>query len=145
MATPSSSNGGGRVGERPVQKREKAFYDDEYDDVPLSNSKRGGGSGGMAPATYPTNGSSGSAGLYPCSVCNRTFASDRIQQHEAACAKASKQRRVFDSTKQRIQGTEAASFFRKGKGGKSRNEPAKPQVKVVFNDKILRNNDTLCT
>ncbi len=61
-------------------------------------------------------------------MCNRKFASDRIQQHEAACIKASKQRRVFDSTKQRLEGTEAATYFRKGKGGKARNEPAKPQV-----------------
>lgn len=73
------------------------------------------------------NGSSGSAGLYPCSVCHRTFASDRIQQHEVACMKSGKQRRVFDSTKQRLQGTEAATYFRKGKG--ARNEPAKPQVR----------------
>ena len=144
MATPSS-NGGGRVGERPVQKRENVSYGNDDDDLPLSNSKRGGGNGGMPSAAYSTNGSSGSAGLYPCSVCNRTFASDRIQQHEVACSKAHKKRRVFDSTKKRIEGTEAASFFRKGKDGRSRNEPAKPQVKVIFNDKIFRNNCALCT
>jgi len=40
---------------------------------------------------------------------------------------------VFDSTKQRIQGTEAAAFYRKGKvgGGKGRNEPSKPQVNII--------------
>jgi hypothetical protein len=106
-----------------------AFLDylDDYDDVPISSSKRGGGGG----STFQNNGPSGSASLYPCSVCNRKFASDRIQQHEAACVIANKQRRVFDSTKQRLEGTEAASYIRKGKGGKSRNEPAKPQVKVT--------------
>lgn len=51
-------------------------------------------------------------------MCNRSFASDRIQQHEAACRKANKQRRVFDSTKQRLQGTEAAGYFRKSKASK---------------------------
>lgn len=119
------------MAERPVQQR-----GDDYDDTPLNNPKRGGGGSSMGGvAAYPSNGSSGSAGLYPCSVCNRTFASDRIQQHEAACMKAHKQRRVFDSTKQRVEGTEAAAYFRKAKGGRGRNEPAKPQVKAIFDDK----------
>jgi hypothetical protein len=103
-------------------------YVDEYDDdVPIASSKKGGGGGGA----FQNGGSSAAAGLYPCSVCNRSFASDRIQQHEAACVKASKQRRVFDSTKQRLEGTEAASYFRKGKGGKGRVEIPKPQVKFI--------------
>ena len=105
-------------------------YLDEYDDAPISSSKRGGGGGVSA---FADNGSSGVTGLYPCSICNRKFASDRIQQHEEACKKASKQRRVFDSTKQRLQGTEAAAYFRKGKGGKGRTEPAKPQVNIILN------------
>ena len=83
-------------------------------------------SGGGGGVTFQNNGSSSNGGLYPCSICNRTFASDRIQQHEAACMRANKQRRVFDSTKQRLQGTEAGSFYRKGKP--SRNAPAKPPV-----------------
>ena len=87
--------------------------------------RNGAGGGG---ATF-AGGSSGVTGLYPCSICNRSFASDRIQQHEEACKKSSKERRVFDSTKQRLQGTEAASYFRKGKGGKVR-EPTKPQVNI---------------
>ena len=101
---------------------------DEFDDVPIASSTRGGGAN-----AFPTGGSSAAAGLYPCSICNRSFASDRIQQHEAACSKASKQRRVFDSTKQRLEGTEAAAFVRKGKGGKGRSEPAKPQVNLIDN------------
>ena len=66
--------------------------------------------------------------MYPCSTCNRTFTSDRIAQHEAACARANKQRRIFDSTKQRLEGTEAAMFYRNSRGGKGRNEPLRPQV-----------------
>ena len=85
---------------------------DEYDDYPPNAAMRGGANNGM----------------YPCSICNRSFASDRIAQHEAACARASKQRRVFDSTKQRLEGTEAAMFYRKSRGGKGRNEPIRPQV-----------------
>ena len=99
---------------------------DDVDDAPISSTKRGGG---MAPP-FET-GSSSSGGLYPCSICNRTFASDRIQQHEDACKRAHKQRKVFDSTKQRIQGTEAAAYFRKG--GKARPQPSKPQVTNRFN------------
>ena len=90
----------------------------------------GGGGGGGA---FAGGNSSGGAGLYPCSICNRRFASDRIEHHEEACKKAHKQRRTFDSTKQRLQGTEAAAFYRKGgKGGKGRNEPTKPGVKDYF-------------
>lgn len=59
-------------------------------------------------STAPTNGDSG---LVPCSVCSRSFASDRIEKHEGVCAKTkAKKRKVFDITKMRVQGTEAESF-----------------------------------
>ncbi|CAF1257048.1 unnamed protein product [Rotaria magnacalcarata] len=130
---PSGGGGGGgggdpRMSERSIEQKRNA-YNDDYDDVPKNYpTRRGGGGGGRGingGSTFHNVGSSGNSGLYPCSVCHRNFASDRIQQHEAACMKASKQRRVFDSTKQRLQGTEAAAYFRKGK---ARNEPAKPQA-----------------
>ncbi|CAF4520993.1 unnamed protein product, partial [Rotaria magnacalcarata] len=58
----------------------------EYEDVPVSSSKRGGGGGagggGGSNTAFPSSSSSGVTGLYPCSICNRNFASDRIQQHE---------------------------------------------------------------
>jgi len=115
-------------------------YPDDFDDAPVSSSTRGGG-GGAAFQNSGPSGDGGGGGLYPCSVCNRRFASDRIEKHEAACVKANKQRRVFDTTKHRLEGTEAAAYFGKGKGGKGRNEPAKPQVKVTsynqFNSKVV--------
>lgn len=101
---------------------------DEFDDSPIGSPVRGGGG---APPPFASSSSS-AAGLYPCSVCNRKFASDRLEHHEEACRKANKQRRVFDSTKQRLQGTEAASYVRKGKGAASRNEPARPAVRRLF-------------
>jgi hypothetical protein len=116
-------------------------YLDDYEDAPISTSTRGGRGGGAGGgggvgrgggAAFQNSGSSGVTGLYPCSICNRSFASDRIQQHEEACKKANKTRRTFDSTKQRLSGTEAASYFRQGKGGKGRAEPAKPQVTVII-------------
>ncbi|CAF2918409.1 unnamed protein product [Rotaria sp. Silwood2] len=124
------SSGSGRMAERPVQQRNNASYD-EYDDPPISSSKRGGGGGGGgggSNAAFGSSNSSGGAGLYQFSTCNRQFARDRIEQHEEACRKASKQRRVFDSTKQRLQGTEAATYFRKGKGAKGPTQTAKLQI-----------------
>eukprot|EP01105_Mastigella_eilhardi_P025000 TRINITY_DN664_c0_g2_i2.p1 TRINITY_DN664_c0_g2~~TRINITY_DN664_c0_g2_i2.p1 ORF type:complete len:548 (+),score=104.86 TRINITY_DN664_c0_g2_i2:30-1646(+) len=52
-----------------------------------------------------------------CSYCNRKFAPDRVAQHEAVCqATQAKQRRQFDSSKMRVQGTEVEPFVKKGVG-----------------------------
>lgn len=107
--------------------RDGMNYSDDFDDAPVAPTKRGGGGGG-GPPPFET-GSTG--GLYPCSICNRTFASDRIQQHEDACKRSHKQRKVFDSTKQRVQGTEAAAFLRKTKG---KAQPSRPQVHTDADD-----------
>ena len=49
----------------------------------------------------------------PCPNCGRGFASNRIQQHHTICVKnQQKKRKVFDSTKHRLQGTEAIKYFR---------------------------------
>ena len=51
-----------------------------------------------------------------CSYCGRKFASDRINKHEETCARAhSKKTKVFDSSKMRLAGTEAAQFASKSK------------------------------
>lgn len=128
IGAPAGPGGGasGRMVEKSIPQRGNASYDD-YEAAPISSSKKGGGSGGGGANAFPTGGSSGASGLYPCSICNRSFASDRIEQHEEACKKANKSRRVFDSTKQRLQGTEAATYFRKGKGAKARPEPQVPK------------------
>ncbi|XP_075552096.1 uncharacterized protein LOC142585310 isoform X2 [Dermacentor variabilis] len=45
--------------------------------------------------------------LTPCSICGRTFRPDALARHEQVCLKTkSKPRKVFDSSKQRIEGTE---------------------------------------
>ena len=50
-----------------------------------------------------------------CSFCGRKFASDRIAKHEEVCARmSSKKTKVFDSTKMRTNGTDAAAFIKKG-------------------------------
>ena len=64
--------------------------------------------------------------LVPCRNCGRSFATDRIQAHSKACS-GQKKRKVFDMTKQRVQGTEAESFVRK----------KKPEPKVYFKIRIF--------
>uniref|UniRef100_A0A1L8DPP9 Putative mucin-2 isoform x2 n=1 Tax=Nyssomyia neivai TaxID=330878 RepID=A0A1L8DPP9_9DIPT len=52
--------------------------------------------------------------LTECKICGRYFADDRIEKHLVICAKiSSKKRKVFDSTKHRVQGTEAETFVLK--------------------------------
>ena len=73
----------------------------------------------------------------PCAICGRKFSADRIGKHQKICRKnnASK-RRVFDATKQRIEGTEMATHYnhqhnnrrrrkiKKGLGGRKANRPS---------------------
>ncbi|XP_023217608.1 zinc finger C2HC domain-containing protein 1A-like [Centruroides sculpturatus] len=48
--------------------------------------------------------------LKPCSICGRTFRPDALERHEGICKKTSlKKRKVFDSSKQRAEGTEIKS------------------------------------
>lgn len=63
-----------------------------------------------------------------CSYCQRKFASDRIEKHEEICRRqAMKKTKVFDSSKQRLEG-EAASFARVSK---NRPEPKKELINGV--------------
>ncbi|XP_049767977.1 zinc finger C2HC domain-containing protein 1A-like [Schistocerca cancellata] len=52
--------------------------------------------------------------LVPCSICGRTFKPESLEKHYKACERNStKKRKVFDSTIQRIQGTDLAEFLPK--------------------------------
>uniref|UniRef100_A0A147BC18 C2HC/C3H-type domain-containing protein n=1 Tax=Ixodes ricinus TaxID=34613 RepID=A0A147BC18_IXORI len=45
--------------------------------------------------------------LTPCPICGRTFRPDALARHQRVCEKTkAKQRKVFDSSKQRVEGTE---------------------------------------
>merc|ERR1712050_289658 len=49
--------------------------------------------------------------LVPCSICNRKFASDRIEKHKDICEKTTtKEREAFDVREQRLDGTEAIKY-----------------------------------
>ncbi|CAL1527587.1 unnamed protein product [Lymnaea stagnalis] len=73
----------------------------------------------QAAASSEAKGQVGS--LAKCNICGRSFAHDRIQKHRDACAKASKPRKEFDSSKKRVEGTELAKYAGKAK----KNEPPK--------------------
>ncbi|XP_055385104.1 homeobox protein 2 [Condylostylus longicornis] len=53
-------------------------------------------------------------GMAACKICGRHFNSDRVEKHEEICLKASnKKRKIFDSTKHRVKGTEAEVYLRR--------------------------------
>lgn len=52
--------------------------------------------------------------LFPCEVCGRTFAAQPLQKHRKVCEKSQiKKRKIFDSLKQRVEGTDLAPFHQK--------------------------------
>lgn len=52
--------------------------------------------------------------LFPCEVCGRTFAAQPLQKHRKVCEKNQiKKRKIFDSLKQRVEGTDLAPFHQK--------------------------------
>lgn len=75
--------------------------------------------------SQPTEQTSEPVNLAQCYNCGRSFAADRLAKHETICRKSGKQRRVFDSTKMRTQGTEAAQFNRAG--ARKAPDPPKPK------------------
>lgn len=49
--------------------------------------------------------------LSPCTICGRTFNPTTLKKHIRICEKtATKKRKVFDSSKQRREGTDLASY-----------------------------------
>lgn len=81
--------------------------------------------------------SRGMAGrLVPCSLCGRQFVEDRLKKHTQACSKVQKKRRPMNPAAQRINGTEAEQFVRRGKPGGTRNargkKPTQPQPKEKY-------------
>lgn len=60
-----------------------------------------------------------SRGRVACAVCNRYFSRDRIGTHQQICRKNSRPNRrgVFDSTKQRVLGTDMVDSSYRGKRG----------------------------
>ncbi|XP_076182971.1 uncharacterized protein LOC143154845 [Ptiloglossa arizonensis] len=62
--------------------------------------------------------------LLPCAICARTFMPQSLEKHSRICERtAARKRRVFDSAKQRIQGTELQGF-RSRQEKKRQNEKA---------------------
>jgi len=60
-------------------------------------------------------------GLTQCKICSRSFAEDRIKVHTEICNKTKKKKRkIFDATKARVEGTEAAQFQNQTKAVKTK-------------------------
>jgi hypothetical protein len=73
-----------------------------------------------------TPGNHAANGLTECRICGRNFASDRIAKHQEICTKTTKKKRkVFDPIKQRVKGTEAEAFLKKG-------QPQAVTVRIVM-------------
>ncbi|XP_033629830.1 zinc finger C2HC domain-containing protein 1A-like [Asterias rubens] len=72
--------------------------------------------------------SSGNFERQPCSVCGRKFNPETLTKHETVCRKSelkTRQRRVFDSGKQRLQGTGASLKSRITQPGQIQAQPIK--------------------
>lgn len=108
---------------------------------PMSNGRTQSPSynlGRNSPALYsqPTEQATDQqADLMPCHNCGRSFAADRLAKHQSVCVKSGKQRKVFDSTKMRTQGTEAAKYNRTG----ARKAPDPPKPKSNWRQKHGKN------
>lgn len=79
--------------------------------------------------------------LVECPLCNRRFAADRIAKHQTVCKKiATNPKKVFDASKQRLAGTEAAQFYNKNKQ-KSQHAAPKSNWRQTHEDfiKSIRN------
>ncbi|XP_017082275.2 zinc finger C2HC domain-containing protein 1C [Drosophila eugracilis] len=56
-----------------------------------------------------------------CRHCGRHFNTDRLEKHEAVCQRMmNTKRKIFDASKQRVEGTEAEKYNKKGKGNRTR-------------------------
>jgi len=74
--------------------------------------------------------------LTACKNCGRNFAEDRIEKHEEICLKTAakaKKRKVFDMTKARVKGTDAAKYVRSA--AHLKNTEAKEQKKSDWRKK----------
>ncbi|XP_015837997.1 uncharacterized protein LOC657204 [Tribolium castaneum] len=66
--------------------------------------------------------------LVPCQTCGRTFLPLPLKKHAPICEKnATKKRKVFDSLKQRVEGTDLAQFHQKSYLKKPLESAPKPQ------------------
>ena len=143
------SNGSNRSGSNEARKNSGSQIRNRKKQVSKKASgpsKVNGGFGGSnvdqfaAPGGLGTSGlndpeafQSGSNGnLVPCFKCGRTFAADRVEKHHTICNNT-KQRKVFNSTKSRTEGTEAAAYNRPGRA--SSNKPQMPKSKSNWRKK----------
>ncbi|XP_055372878.1 probable serine/threonine-protein kinase DDB_G0282963 isoform X2 [Condylostylus longicornis] len=73
--------------------------------------------------------------LKPCPICNRTFVPDKLEKHVKICEKwATQKRKVFDSSRQRREGTEMAAYLPKDFGF-STSKQCSPEIGIPLESK----------
>ena len=85
------------------------------------------GSGSAGSISPPLEQAPNALTLVPCHNCGRSFTSDRLAKHQSICKKSSKKRKVFDSTKMRTLGTDAAKYNRPGARKATADQAPKPK------------------
>lgn len=72
--------------------------------------------------------------LTPCSICGRTFRPDALGRHQQICEKTkAKRRKVFDSSKQRVEGTEIKNAPKRATEPSPKQQ--KPKAKASWKEK----------
>ncbi|OHT13843.1 hypothetical protein TRFO_43228 [Tritrichomonas foetus] len=126
---PSNPAASRQTAPQPKKPPPKKSYDDDDDDYTPPPPPKKSANNNMKTslrrnAPPPPPPPDGDDDRVECAYCHRRFASDRIAKHEEVCARmSSKKKKVFDAKKQRLQGTEAAAYAKKG----SSYEPQRPK------------------
>nr|NP_001262302.1 uncharacterized protein Dmel_CG42675, isoform G [Drosophila melanogaster]AGB95685.1 uncharacterized protein Dmel_CG42675, isoform G [Drosophila melanogaster] len=76
-----------------------------------------------------------------CRYCGRHFNTDRLAKHEEVCQRMlTTKRKIFDASKQRIEGTEAAAFNMKSKGNRNRSTYSSAAQQKGLTTGVKKNN-----
>ncbi|XP_026839465.1 uncharacterized protein LOC6552707 isoform X2 [Drosophila erecta] len=76
-----------------------------------------------------------------CRYCRRHFNTDRLAKHEAVCQRmVTTKRKIFDASKQRIEGTEAETYNKKSKGNRNRSTYSSAAQQKGLTTGVKKNN-----
>ncbi|KAH8344016.1 hypothetical protein KR084_003159 [Drosophila pseudotakahashii] len=80
-------------------------------------------------------------GTATCRHCGRHFNTDRLGKHEAVCQRMiTTKRKIFDASKQRVEGTEAEKFNKKPKGNRTRSTYSSAAQQKGLSTGVKKNN-----
>uniref|UniRef100_W5MWQ8 Zinc finger C2HC-type containing 1C n=1 Tax=Lepisosteus oculatus TaxID=7918 RepID=W5MWQ8_LEPOC len=97
------------------------------------------GSGDLSPRRFPLSVEEAPQ-LLPCTLCNRTFAAERLEKHRRVCEKMQNSRRkVFDSSKHRAKGTDLEQYINLKKKSTTPEVPPKRSTWRQKHEAFVRN------